>query len=572
MNKFFPFLNWIGDVNSKTLKADIYAGLTGAIVVLPQGVAFALIAGLPPIYGLYTAIILPIVAALFGSSRHLISGPTTAISIVIFSTVSQFAVPGTPEYIQIAISITLLTGLIQLALGIARLGSLVNFVSHSVVLGFTAGAAILIGVGQLKYILDITVPSDLSFGESLITIFQKGSELNPYAVIVGISTLIIAVTIKKFIPKIPNMLIAMVFGSLLAIALGGNEIVKTVGTLPSGLPPFEIPIVSLKQYKLWFPNAFAIALLGLIEAVAIARSIATKSGQRIDGNQEFIGQGLSNIVGSFFSSYAGSGSFTRSGVNYSSGAKTPLSAIFAASILALLILFIGPLTAQLPIAVMGGVIMLVAYNLIDFHHIKRIFKTSKRESSVLLITFISTLTLNLEYAIYMGIFFSLIFYLNRTSHPRFVEIAPDNDTKRRIFRNTEKFQYLNTCPQLMIYRIEGSLFFGAVESVSNKLNELFERKEKHLLIIANNINLIDSSGAEFLENEFKRWRDNGKHIYFSGFKLRSREYLQKGKFWHEMGDANFFENKDEAISAIYKTLDNDILRTCKVRIFTECNN
>ncbi|MCP4459150.1 MAG: SulP family inorganic anion transporter, partial [Cytophagales bacterium] len=506
MRNYFPFLNWIGELNARTIRSDLLAGFTGAIVVLPQGVAFALIAGMPPINGLYTAMILPIVAALFGSSKHLISGPTTAISIVVFSAVSPYTTQGTPEFVQIAIVVTLVAGLIQLALGLARLGALVNFVSHSVIIGFTAGAALLIGASQLKHLLGIEVSNGASFGQTLWQLGSGISQTNMYVLTVGLVTLIFAIIIKRLYKPAPNMFLAMIIGSIVAYYIGSEHGIATIGELPTGLPPFSMPIIDLQQMKGLFPNAFAIALLGLIEAVAISRSIATKSGQRIDGNQEFVGQGLSNIVGSFFSCYAGSGSFTRTGINYSSGAVTPMSAIFAAGLLMIIVSFAAPLAAYLPIPAMAGIILLVAYNLIDFHHIKKILRTSKRESSVLLITLIATLTLELEYAIYLGILFSLIFYLNQTSNPRFVEIAPDDLTKKRMFRNLAKYSHIKPCPQLMIYRVEGSLFFGAVESVADEMHALFNRKENHLLIVANNINLIDTSGAEFLENVVKKWR------------------------------------------------------------------
>ena len=572
MRKFFPFLEWMGDVNRQTAKADFLAGLTGAVVVLPQGVAFAMIAGMPPINGLYTAMILPIVAALFGSSRHLISGPTTAISIVVFSAVSPYAVPGTPEFVQIAIVVTLVAGVIQLLLGLARLGNLVNFVSHTVVLGFTAGAALLIGVSQLKHVMGISVTRGASFMQTLSELALQVANTNLAVFGVGISTLIIAILIRKFSVSLPYMLIAMILGSLIAWVIGYDNGITTVGELPSGLPPFGIPNLGVNDLTHLVENSFAIALLGLIEAVAIGRSIATKSGQRINGNQEFIGQGLSNIVGSFFSCYAGSGSFTRSGVNYSAGAQTPLAGIVAALLLVIIVLFVGPLAAYLPISVMGGIILLVAYNLVDFHAISKIIRTSKRETTVLLITFIATLTLELEYAIYLGIIFSLVFYLNRTSQPRFVTLAPDEKERRRMFRNPEKFPHVQVCPQLMVRRIEGSLFFGSVEFVSVKMDELYRRPEKHLLIVANNINLIDISGAEYLVHEIQKWRKKGKEIYICGLKLRAREFLQSGGFWDEIGAAYIFEQKGEAIEKIFARLDKSICANCESRIFHECKN
>ena len=571
IKSIFPFLQWMPELTKKTIQADLIAGITGAIVVLPQGVAFAMIAGMPPIYGLYTAMVLPIVAALFGSSKHLISGPTTAISIVVFSAVSQYTEPGTDQFVALALVVTLIAGLFQLAFGLARLGTLVNFVSHTVVIGFTAGAAILIASSQIKNILSISIPKGATFVETWSNVFSHGNESNIYALTIGLSTLLVAILIKKFTPKIPNMLVAMVFGGLLNYVLNGSaEGVALVGELPRGLPPFSWPEITLDKISQLAPNAFAIALLGLIEAVAIARSIASKSGQRIDGNQEFIGQGLSNIIGSFFSSYAGSGSFTRSGVNFSAGAKSPVAAIFAAILLMLIVTFVAPLAAYLPIPAMGGIILLVSYNLIDFHHIKRIFTSSKRETTVLLITLSSTLLLELEYAIYIGVIFSLIFYLQQTSTPRFVSLAPDPDSSKRKMQNAEK-DNLVECPQLKIIRIEGSLFFGAVDHVASELHRLRNGEANHLLIVSSSINLIDTSGAEMLEREAIIWKQKGGGLYFSGLKQRGRHTMQRTGLMKAIGADHFFENKEEAVVALYKKLNPDICATCTKKIFLECN-
>jgi len=327
----FPFLVWLKLTTRASIKADFLAGLTGAVIVLPQGVAFATIAGLPPEYGLYTAMVTPIIAALFGSSRHLVSGPTTAISIVVFSAISHHAEPGTPEFLNLALTLTFLAGVYQFSFGLARLGALVNFVSHTVVIGFTAGAAILIATSQMKHITGIFVPKGETFLHTWIDLFQQIGEINGYLILIALVTLATAMLTKKLSPKLPNLLVGMVVGSLVAIYFKDFTTgIKLVGEIPAQLPPLSTPDFSLATIKMLAPEAFAVALLGLIEAVSISRAVATKSHQRIDPNQEFIGQGMSNIIGSFFSSYAGSGSFTRSGINYEAGAKTPLSAIVAA--------------------------------------------------------------------------------------------------------------------------------------------------------------------------------------------------------------------------------------------------
>ncbi len=570
----FPFLKWFRFVNKDTLKADFMAGVTGAIIVLPQGVAFATIAGLPPEYGLYTAMVTPIIAALFGSSYHLISGPTTAISIVVFSAISQHAEPGTPEFISLVLTLTFLAGIYQLAFGLARLGKLVNFVSHTVVIGFTAGAAILIATSQMKTIFDVPVPKGESFFHTWVDIFNEISDLNIYALTVALCTLVAAILVKRYLPKVPNLLIGLIVGSIIALGFSSPEHgIQLVGAIPPHLPPLSTPDFSFSAIKSLAPQAFAVALLGLIEAVSISRAIATKSNQRIHANQEFIGQGLSNITGSFFSSYAGSGSFTRSGVNYASGAKTPMSAIFAAILLMIIILLIAPLTAYLPVAAMGGVILIVAYNLVDFHHIKDILKNSRSETAILLTTFFATLFLELEFAIYMGVLLSLVIFLNRTSTPDIVTLAIDldPDTGKRKLINIQS-KPVNQCPQLKILRIDMAVYFGSLNYIENRLHHLIESENiKHILIVGTGINFIDLSGAEMLVSVSNQMKKLGGGLYFADLKSRVYEKASKVNMVAKIGNAHFFDSKREAIKYIYKKVDKDICADCMVQVFNECH-
>jgi len=574
LNKFFPPVQWWPAVSRRTVKADIIAGMTGAIIVLPQGVAFAIIAGLPPEFGLYSAIVPAIIAALFGASYHLISGPTTAISIVIFTSLSPLTPPSSAEYIQMALTMTFLAGGFQLALGVARLGALVNFVSHSVVVGFTAGASILIATSQLSNILGIAVPQKHSFIHIWANALSSIPEANFYVLFVGISTLIIAVVFKALKPKWPGMLIAMIGGSAVALLMKGNEHgVRLVGSLPGHLPPLSYPHITTASLRELAPPALAVAMLGLAEAVSIARSVATKSEQRIDSNQEFIGQGLSNVIGSFFSCYASSGSFTRTGVNYEAGARTPLAAVFSAIALAGILLLISPLTAYLPMASMAGILLLVAYNLIDAHHIASIVRTSKPEAAILIATFLSTLFVELEFAIYVGVLLSLLLYLNRTSHPTFVTLAPDPDSRKKSLANVNK-KPLPECPQLKVIRIDGSIFFGAVNHVAEQFDQITKThpEQAHILIVGGGINFIDVAGCQMLNQEAHRLRVNGRQIYLCSLKGKVIEVMKRGGYTGSIGEENFFHSKIEAIKSIVPRLDPERCRHCKARVFNECSH
>lgn len=572
LKTLFPFLDWFKLVSRDSIKADLAAGLTGAVIVLPQGVAFATIAGLPPEYGLYTAMVTPIIAALFGSSYHLVSGPTTAISIVVFSAISHYAQPGTPEFISLALTLTFLAGVYQLAFGIARMGSLVNFVSHTVVIGFTAGAAILIATSQMKHILGVEIPKGESFLHTWVDVFQGLGEVKYALIVIAAVTLGTALLVKKVLPKAPNLLIGMIVGSLVALVLKQTTAtpIPLVGEIPAHLPPLSSPIFAMATIKQLAPEAFAVALLGLIEAVSISRAVATKSNQRINSSQEFVGQGLSNMFGSFFSSYAGSGSFTRSGINYSAGARTPMSAIFAAMFLMLIVLLIAPLTAYLPVAAMGGVILLVAYNLIDFHHIGNTIKFSRSETAILATTFFATLFLELEFAIYLGVLVSILFFLARTSSPQIPTLSVDVDDPKRKLININK-KPLKQCPQLKIIRIDMSIYFGSINFIQERIARICENERiYHILIVASGVNFIDLAGAEALVMENNRLKQQGGGLYFVGLKSSVYEFAARTCFVQRIGSDHFFDTKTDAVHSIYQKLDKEICQTCPSQIFQEC--
>ncbi len=572
LRRLFPFLEWVPYVNRRSLRDDLFAGLTGAFVVIPQAVAFALIAGLPPQYGLYTAIVVPVVAALFGSSWHLVSGPTTAISIVVFSVVSAVAIPGSPAFVPYALSLTFLAGLFQFLLGLARMGTLVNFISHTVVIGFTAGAAVLIAASQLRHFLGLPLPSGESLLHTLALLVRSLDHINPYSAAIAVLTLVTATVVRRLRHRWPAMLIGLVVGSIACLVVDGpRHGVALVGALPGHLPPLSVPDFSFYTLRELVPGAMAVAMLGLIEAVSIGRAVATRSHQRIDGNQEFIGQGLSNMVGSFFSCYAASGSFTRSGINYDAGAKTPLSAVFSAAIVALVLVFLAPLTAYLPMPAMAGIIVLVAWNLVDFHHLRVIARASKRETTVMVTTFLATLFFALEFAIYAGVMLSLVLYLQRTSHPRIVAMAPNSGAPKRHLGDAAKHRFPE-CPQLKILRIDGSLFFGAVDHVQGVLRRLTRRGGgwKHVLILGSGVNFIDVAGAEMLVQEARRLRAEDGGLYLCGIKDSVRRVLTEGGYEAQLGEENVFANKAEAIGEIFRRLDPERCALCTRRIFREC--
>jgi sulfate permease, SulP family len=573
--KFFPFLRWWPKVNRDTHKADIIAAITGAMIVLPQGVAFATIAGMPPEYGLYAAMVPAIIAALFGSSWHLVSGPTTAISIAVFAAMSPLADPGSPQFISMVLTLTFLTGLFQLILGLARMGVLVNFISHTVVIGFTAGAALLIAASQVKNFFGLDIVRGAPFHVVIEQFFIQFSHINPYVTLVAGITLAAGILSKILIPKMPYMIVAMIVGSVVAFFLNleigfDTTHIKTVGALPVGLPPISMPDFSYGTiHKVIFP-ALIVTMLALTEAVSISRAIAVKSEQRIDGNQEFIGQGLSNLLGSFFSSYASCGSFNRSGVNYAAGARTPLATVYASVFLVLILLLVGPLASYLPTAAMAGILFLVAWSLIDFHHIALITKNNLSEAVILWVTLLGTLV-DLEQGIFFGILLSLIIYLYRVSKPNIVSVVPAKEEGAYHFVSAYDHE---ECPQISMMRINGAKEDCAVDHVQNQLLHVDEKNplQKHLLLVSKGINFVDAAGAELLGQEARRRRKMGGGLYFHRCNEQVVKCLEKSHKIEDIGKDAFFNTMENWVAPIYPKLNNEVCRNCKARIFPECKS
>jgi sulfate permease, SulP family len=574
--RVFPFLLWWPRLDRPTLRADLIAGLTGAVIVLPQCVAFATLAGMPIEYGLYCAMLPAIIAALFGSSWHLVSGPTNAISIVLFASLAPLAEPGSARYIELALTVTLLVGAIQLTMGLARLGALVNFISHTVIVGFMAAAAVVIIDAQVKTFFGLDIPRGASFFETWGTLLSHLGDIDPAVTAVGAITLACAIAARRWLPRWPYMILAMIVGGvaawLIERAAGGATGIATVGALPASLPPLSMPSLSMVSLQETAAIALAITILGLTEAVSIARSIAVRSGQRIDSNQEFIGQGLSNLAGAFSSSYASSGSFNRSGVNYEAGARTPLAAAVSALFLLAILFAVAPLAAYLPHAAMAAVLLIVAWGLIDFRGIRQILRSSRSESAVLALTFFSGVLVSLEFCILAGVLLSLTLYLNRTSRPALTVLLPQAaEGGRHFVAATDR----PACPQLAIVRVDGSLFYGAVDHVRDRLFDLAGAapgQPRHLLLVGDGINLLDIAGAHLLEAEARRLAAAGGALHLASIKAPVRAMLEQSGALQVIGAEHVFDTKPAALRRIYARLDTDTCRVCSVRAFTECQS
>ena len=499
-----PFLNWLPKQTRASVGRDALVGLSGAVLALPQSIAYALIAGLPPEYGLYAAIVPVIIACLWGSSWHLICGPTAAISIVLFASVSPLAVPGSQDYIGLILLLTFLAGVFQWLLGMLKFGALANFVSHSVVLGFTLGAAVVIALGQLPNVLGIDVPGKATALDSLMALLSHVRDFDPASLMLGVGTLLAGALLKLWRPRWPTLLITLAIASLVVWLMPTTFAhVQLVQSFVGRLPPFSPLSMNVDTVLRLLPSAVAVGMLGLVTSLSIARSLATRSQQILNANQEIRAQGLSNMVGSLFSGYVSSGSFTRSGLSYEAGALSPLAGVFSALWVALFAVTGATLIAHIPIPAMAGSILLISWGLVDTRGIRALWRVSRAEFAVMALTCLATLLLELQTAIYAGVLASLFFYLKRTSRPRIQQWREGDDE---------------------VLKVGGSIFFGA----SHYLQVRLQRTQGQRVVIdAQHINFIDYSGVEMLHQEARRLQSKGRSLTLRRARPHVVEELKK---------------------------------------------
>ncbi|MCO7575124.1 MULTISPECIES: SulP family inorganic anion transporter [Pseudomonas] len=503
-HSLLPFLGWLPRQTRASVGRDLLVGLSGAILALPQSIAYALIAGLPPEYGLYAAIVPVLIACLWGSSWHLICGPTAAISIVLYASVSPLAVPASEDYITLVLLLTLLAGVFQWLLGLLRFGALVNFVSHSVVLGFTLGAAVVIALGQLPNLLGLELPNQATALNSLTSLLEHLDAVDKPSLLLGLGTLIVGLGLKLLAPRWPSLLLSLVLSALVVWLLPGVfGHVKLVSAFVGRLPPLSPLPLDLDLVLRLLPSAVAVGMLGLVTSLSIARSLSARSEQLLDANQEVRAQGLSNMVGAFFSGYLSSGSFTRSGLSYEAGARSPLAGVFSALWVALFAVAGAGLIAHIPIPAMAGSILLICWGLVDHRGIRALFRVSRAEFLVMSLTCIATLLLELQTAIYAGVLASLFFYLKRTSQPR-VQHSSEGDAD--------------------ILRVGGSIFFGASHYLQVRMQRCHAPK---LVIDARQINFIDYSGVEMLHQEARRLKRQDRSLTLRRARQTVKEELIK---------------------------------------------
>ncbi len=681
--RFLPFLRWF-PLRGEHVKADLIAGITVALVLIPQSMAYAQLAGLPPYYGLYAAFLPGIIAALWGSSAQLATGPVAVVSLLTASALAPLAASGSSQFIALAILLALMVGIIQLVLGIFKLGVVVNFLSHPVIIGFTNAAAIIIGLSQLNKLFGVSMGRSEHFIQDIWGVLQQIGDTHIPTLLIGISAFALMWGMKKFTPKLPGVLIAVALTTVVSWAIGfehngkgkieeimdaevktlANTFSQTearidelnvnlstkstelkqhskdparssqhiaalkyeiellglelkdaeaenrklarsmrkfifeqvpaadgqsaklylagqvpqaektdgyrwrikkvskgelmlvgggevVGSIPAGLPQIDMPKFSWDMMVTLFSGALVISLVGFMEAISIAKAMAAKTRDRIDPNQELIGQGFANIVGSFSQSFPVSGSFSRSAVNLNAGARTGMSSVFTGVLVLLALMFLTPLLYHLPQAVLAAVIMLAVVGLINFKAIGHAWHTHKHDGIASVVTFVATLAFapHLDNGIMVGAGLAILLYLYRTMTPRVAILGRYHDGTLR----DVKVHNLPVSENVIAMRYDGSLYFANVSYFEDTILEAVadNPRARHLLIVSNGINQLDASGDEVIHHIVERLRSNGVRVVFSGLKKQVIDVMHHSGLYDYIGQENIFADEDLALSSIY---------------------
>jgi SulP family sulfate permease len=608
IHALFPFLRVIKDYKREDLLKDLIAGITVSVVLIPQSMSYAMIAGLPPVYGLYAACIPPIVAALWGRSSHLATGPVAIVSLLTFSSVLPYAKPGTPEFISLAINLAAIVGTIQLLMGVFKMGFVMRFVSHPVVVGFTNAGAIIIATTQVKHLLGISVKDSEFIFPVFIEIAKNISNTNLYTLAIGLFSLAIIIGCRKIHKDFPGAMIAaattIVLGYLLKIDQYG---VSIIGNMPSGLPspaiPFSghaevsaegpvsgvVPVIKgpidlETSFRLIGPGII-IAIVGFMEAMAITKSIAERTKQPVDLNQELIGQGLANIVGSFFKSSPVSGSFSRSAVNLQAGARTALSNVFSGLVVILTLLFFTSAFTYLPKATLAAIVISAVIGLIRESQFVRLFKTNRNDGIVAVITFLFAFITKPDYAIFIGIAISLLLFLWESMSPRIIMLT--RDPRSEIFVNAET-KSLPVCPQILYLMPDFSIYFANAEYFREHVLEIAKRHNegknpnhdhnqsiqnplKYILLDMEMVNKIDSTGVDELKELIFELRKMGIEIYLANVKSPVKKTLENSGLFRHLKQDKCYVSKSDAITRLFNQIDYDYCREkCPHVVFWEC--
>ncbi len=556
--KALPFLPDLRNMNLATLRADMMAGLSVAPVAIPQVMAYAVIAGIDPKYGLFAATFTVMVAALWGSSRFLAAGPTNAIAVMLFFTIANTSIGGVKlstlsptELMPYVFGITIMVGLIQLIMGLIRLGDLANFISHSVMIGFSAGAAVLIASGQIPNFFGFDIGQRSYFFQDLAAICQNIHTFNPWSVGLGLLTIITVIACKRISYRLPAYLVSiMVVGFVAYLLDAKSKGVGFVGDIPAIFPPLSFPPeFSFGVLRDLFYPSIAIATLGAVESLAIGKNLTSLRREPFDGNQELIGQGLGNITAGFTSGMPSCGSFTRSVLNFTSGGKTRFATVFSGLFTIPVILFCAPLAANIPMPALAGMLFIIAWGMIDVNNIRLCYSTTYTDRTVLLATFIATLVLDLEKAIFVGVLLSMALLIYKEAHPRIKRLSKRDLT-------SPDYEWSLTCKHVDTYLVEGTLFFGAVQALEKHLSEQESAETKVIVLNLARVFWIDASGSHALGHFAERCHAAGVPLILVTYDESLNRILRRSGVMDHIGEGFLLPNINQGLDYAKELLQN----------------
>lgn len=549
--RYLPILEWLPHYKKEYFKGDLAAGLTVGVLLIPQGMAYALIAGLPPVYGLYAALVPQVVYAVLGTSRQLAVGPVALDSLLVAAGLGSLSLSGPEEYILLAISLSFMVGLLQIAMGFLQMGFVVAFLSKPVISGFTSAAAIIIGLSQIKYFLGINILQSNQIQKIVVATISSFNQINYYSLLLGIAALVLLHLLKKFYPKIPSVILVVLLSILFSkFFKWENQSIELVGSIPAGLPHFEIPQISAIRLSELFSIALTLALVAYLEAISLGKAFEEKNKtQYLNPNQELIALGGSNLVGAFFQSYPITGGFSRTAVNDQAGAKSGVALLISALVVGCILLFLTPWFYYLPKTILAAIIISAVSRLVDINYAAKLFRNHKEEFFILLFTFLATLFLGIKEGVLLGVLFSLLHLVYRTSKPHFAILGKIKDTP--YFRNIKRFPEMAVVREdLLIIRFDGQLYFGNIQYFKTLVEEEIQKKQttiKGFVLNAEAIHYIDATATSQLITLFESLQQKGIRVLIAGAIGPTRDRIFKSKLIDTLKAKNLFINTEDAV-------------------------
>ncbi|MEQ8458924.1 MAG: solute carrier family 26 protein [Sandaracinaceae bacterium] len=548
LTKWVPALGWMRGYDARRdLAGDVSAGLTVAVMLIPQGMAYAMLAGLPPVIGLYASVVPLLVYALLGTSRQLAVGPVAMVSLLVATGVGALAEAGSSEYVLLAVVLAGMVGVLQLAMGVFRLGKLVTFLSHPVISGFTSAAAIIIGLSQLKHLLGASIPRSAHLHELLLNASRALPDTSLPTLAIGAVAVVILLVLKKRAPRFPGALTVVVLGTLVTWGFGLHEAgVAIVGDVPAGLPTPSVPGFDLAKLSALLPTALVISLVGFMESISVAKAFARKNRYEVDANQELVGLGLANVAGFFFGGYPVTGGFSRTAVNGQAGARTGLASAITAVVIGVSLLFFTPLFHFLPNAVLAAIVMTAVFGLVDWKEAKHLWHVKRPDAVLLGLTFVVTLFVGIEEGIAAGVVTSLAFFVHRSTRPHHAVLGRLPGTT--LYRNVRRFDEAEELEGVKIWRFDASFYFANADYFRDQVDRLLLDGETRALVLdASGINDLDASAESMLQDIHTRLQGAGIALFVANAKGPVRDVMARGGFTEKLGEAQFFLDLHRAV-------------------------